>query len=170
MTTIPICLEVEVEALLIALSKMPGDVRIILDLPRGSGTWQLTEKAKREIVGDAASMPPSPANTAAKDNKQDIKRGPAGRVARGVGRELLLKAVEAGTIARADLIKVITQSGMSDKGAQGVLKRATRDKLVKTNGRGIYAVTPKGRMVVAEPTQTPGNKQERPKAKKALPF
>jgi hypothetical protein len=50
---------------------------------------------------------------------------------------------------------------MSKKGAQGVLERATRDKLITTNGRGVYAVTPRGTRVVAEPTQTPDKQKRR---------
>ena len=125
------------------------------------GAWQLTEKAKREMVGDAVTMLPSPTKMAAKANKQHIKREPAGRASPGAGRKLLLQALAAGTNARADLIKHLSESGISPKSAQGTLKRAKGDKVVTSNGRGVYALTAKGRRIIAEPARSPGNTQTR---------
>jgi hypothetical protein len=126
-------------ALLSELRKMSGDIKVFIEL---------TKNAKRETVGETVIMPPS--STAAKSNKQDIKRGPTAR-ARGAGRELLLKAIAEGVNARADLIPALAESGMTMKSVQGAIEKATQDKLVTSNGRGIYALTKKGIKAVAQP-------------------
>jgi hypothetical protein len=71
--------------------------------------------------------------------------------ARGAGRELLLKAIAEGVNARADLIPALAESGMTMKSVQGAIEKATQDKLVTSNGRGIYALTKKGIKAVAQP-------------------
>jgi len=120
----------------------------------GRGTWQLTHKAKREMVGAAVRMLPSPTKMTAKANKQHIKREPAGRASRGTGRKLLLQALAAGTNARADLINHLSESGMTPKSAQSLLERAKGDKVVTSNGRGVYALTAKGKRIIAKPAHS----------------
>jgi predicted transcriptional regulator len=99
---------------------------------------------------------PSPTKMVVKANKQDIKQEPAGRSSRGTGRELLLQALAAGMNTRADLIKHLCESGMSPKSAQGILERAKRDKLVTSDGRGVYALTAKGKKIISELAHSAG--------------
>jgi hypothetical protein len=123
------------------------------------GTWQLSEKAKREKVGDAARISPSPTKSAARVNKKEIERGPSGRVSRGIGRALLLQALAAGTNTRADLIKHLSERGISPKSAQVMLERTKRDKAITSNGRGAYALTARGQRIVAEVAPSLGKRK-----------
>jgi hypothetical protein len=93
---------------------------------------------------------PSPSKTAAKANKQDMKQEPAGRTPPGNGRKLLLQALAAGRNARAELVTHLSESGISRKSAQSMLARAKADKLVTSNGRGVYALTAKASRMIAK--------------------
>jgi hypothetical protein len=114
-----------------------------------TGSWLFTANAKRKLVGNTARMP-SPTKTAAKATKQDMIQEPAGRTPPGNGRTLLLQALAAGRNARAELVTHLGQSGISRKSAQSMLARAKADKLVTSNGRGVYALTTKANRMIAK--------------------
>jgi hypothetical protein len=164
METVPINLLVQdyaVGPLLIAFRNDPGIVKITVDVPPRAPHPAIPQKygvrpnaSKRKMVGDAARMLPSPTKIEARVNKQDIKRERAGRASPGIGRKLLLQALAAGTNARADLIKYLGESGISAKSAQSMLERAKSDKVVTSNGRGVYALTPKGKRKIADPAHS----------------
>jgi len=148
---------VAVGAVLIALRKcgverfelLPTGPQPAVPRSEDTGSWLFTANAKRKIVGNTVRMP-SPTKMAEKANKQDMKREPAGRAPPGNGRKLLLQALAAGRNARAELVTHLGESGISRKSAQSMLERAKGDKLVTSSGRGVYALTAKGKRMIAK--------------------
>lgn len=104
----------------------------------GAGNWELTEKAKRQLInGDASpKLLPAPAN--GKSHKA------AGRARRGNARDIMLRTLAAEPKRPFEIAEQLDAGGASAKAISGVLDRARRDKLVKKVGDN-YELTAAGK-------------------------
>lgn len=104
----------------------------------GAGNWELTEKAKRQLInGDASpKLLPAPAN--GKSHKA------AGRTRRGNARDIMLRTLAAEPKRPFEIAEQLDAGGASAKAISGVLDRARRDKLVKKVGDN-YELTAAGK-------------------------
>jgi DNA-binding PadR family transcriptional regulator len=122
----------------------------------GGGSYELTDKAKRELIPvDAVKLLPKPRDAKASKTvnghakKDKIARGPKGRASPGQGRKLLLDALAGDGVTRADLRHVLGAQGISEKSFSGVLDRAKRDELIQKVGN-VYELTASGKTAQAQ--------------------
>jgi len=117
--------------------------------------WQLTEKAARDM--GAVKLLPKPRTDAAAangvvrshhgtngTNGMNGKKPKIIRAKQGAAWSALHSGLVNGPLKRENLITHMTQNGVKAKSASGILERAQRDKLAKTNGGGIWELTAKG--------------------------
>jgi hypothetical protein len=115
-----------------------------------AGEYELTDKAKRELLPDHAPKlltgPKTNGAKPAKTKAAKLHKGPGGRPSPGSGWKMLRAALDGGALKRAELITKLAESGMSEKSVSGIMARADRDKLIKNAGEiGVWELTPKGR-------------------------
>jgi hypothetical protein len=117
------------------------------DAPRGN--WTLTEKAKRGMINDVKLLPAphkaAPHTPHAKHHAAKLKKGPKGRAVRGQAWLALRSALDAGPVKRFDLVPRLATMGVKANSVSGMLERGQRDKLIKSDGAGLWELTDKGR-------------------------
>lgn len=106
------------------------------------GSYVLSEQAKAHLMPNAPRMLPAPAKAA--NGKSKGKRA-----ARGEGQAHLLALLKQGPRQREELIKALSGSGVKSNSVGGTLARAERDKLAKSNGKGLWELTDKGKQQIA---------------------
>jgi hypothetical protein len=127
------------------------------------GQYELTDKAKRELLPNSANsanssaikLLPKPREVAkakTDGHKTNGHKANGHRAAPGTGQKLLLHALSTGPLKRETLIKHLGESGMSEKSVTGVMARAQDAKLIKSLGGGSWELTAKGTNQAAETT------------------
>lgn len=114
-----------------------------------AGQYELTDKAKRELLPARETMKLLPKPHAAARAKA------SGRASPGAGPRLLLQALSGGALKREVLIKQLGESGMSEKSVTGIMARAKDAKLIKSVGNGAWELTAKGTNQQAADAATP---------------
>lgn len=103
------------------------------------GQWMLTDKARRDLIGNTVKLLPKPQAHAAKKNGGDGR----GRTPPGSMTKALLSALSAGPVTRTDLRNQLKDSFASIKAVDAAIWRNRRDGMLKEKD-GMVELTAKG--------------------------
>jgi hypothetical protein len=110
----------------------------------GTGTIELTAKARKSINGheaDAIKLLPKPRAAATNGRLPEGRK----RQSPGAGQKVMLAMLAQGPAKAEEIGQRLEAHQMSASSRSGILDRAKRDGLVKSDGKGTYELTAKGR-------------------------
>jgi hypothetical protein len=114
-----------------------------LCVPTEDRKWVLTEKAALDM-GALKLLPNHSKPDKAAMEKLPKMRADKGRAKPGETWAALHATLKEGGRQRSEVISTLASFGVKENSASGILERAQRDKLAKTNGTGLWELTPKG--------------------------